>query len=71
MIRSPAPEDKTDIITGANVGLGLEAARELAAHGLTRLILATRDVSKAEAAKKTDTRRDRFWLEGDLPEKET
>lgn len=45
-------EGKTAIITGANVGLGLEAAKELAAHGLTRLIIAARDVSKAENGKK-------------------
>ncbi|EED24217.1 short-chain dehydrogenase, putative [Talaromyces stipitatus ATCC 10500] len=45
-------DGKTAIITGANVGLGLKASRELAAHGLTRLILAARNVSKGEAAKK-------------------
>jgi retinol dehydrogenase-12 len=42
---------KTALVTGANSGLGLEASRELAAHGLTRLILAVRDISKGEAAK--------------------
>lgn len=45
-------EGKTAIITGANVGLGLEAAKELAAHGLTRLIIAARDVSKGENGKR-------------------
>lgn len=45
-------EGKTAIITGANVGLGLEAAKELAAHGLTCLILAARSITKGEAAKK-------------------
>jgi retinol dehydrogenase-12 len=44
-------DGKTAIITGANAGLGLEAAKELATHGLTRIILAVRSVSKGEAAK--------------------
>lgn len=42
---------KTMIITGANVGLGLEAAKEIAQHGLTRLILAVRSAAKGEVAK--------------------
>ncbi|KAI1742964.1 short-chain dehydrogenase/reductase SDR [Xylaria scruposa] len=42
---------QTAIITGSNVGLGYEAARELASHGISRLILAVRNVSKGEAAK--------------------
>lgn len=46
-------EGKTALITGANSGLGLEAARELAAHKLSRLILAVRDVPKGEEAKKS------------------
>jgi retinol dehydrogenase-12 len=46
-------EGKTALITGANSGLGLEAARELVAHKLSRLIIAVRDVSKGEAAKKS------------------
>ncbi|KAF3395220.1 Short chain dehydrogenase yanD [Talaromyces pinophilus] len=50
--RSIRLEGKTAIITGANVGLGLEAAKELAADGLTRLILAARDVSKGENGKR-------------------
>jgi retinol dehydrogenase-12 len=44
-------DGKTAIITGANAGLGLEAAKELATHGLARIILAVRTVSKGEAAK--------------------
>ncbi|ROT40786.1 short-chain dehydrogenase/reductase SDR [Sodiomyces alkalinus F11] len=44
-------DGKTAIVTGANVGLGLEAAKELAAHGLARLILAVRAVAKGEAAR--------------------
>lgn len=42
-------QGQTAIVTGANVGLGLEAAKQLAARGLTRLILAVRTVSKGEA----------------------
>lgn len=53
----PLPETvkltgKTAIVTGANVGLGLEASREMAQHGLTRIILAVRSISKGEAARK-------------------
>ncbi|KAF1956652.1 short-chain dehydrogenase/reductase SDR [Byssothecium circinans] len=44
-------EGKTALITGANSGLGLEAAHELAAHNISRLILAVRDASKGETAK--------------------
>ncbi|KAI0164089.1 NAD(P)-binding protein [Xylariaceae sp. FL1272] len=39
------------IITGSNVGLGLEAAKELALHNISLLILAVRDVSRGETAK--------------------
>ncbi|CAJ2504894.1 Uu.00g122880.m01.CDS01 [Anthostomella pinea] len=38
------------LITGSNTGLGLAAARELASHGLSRLILGVRSVSKGAAA---------------------
>jgi len=44
-------DGKTALVTGANSGLGFEASRELAAHGLAHLILAVRDVTKGEAAK--------------------
>jgi len=52
----PLPKDvrldgKTAIVTGANVGLGLEASKEMASHGLARVILGVRTVSKGEAAK--------------------
>lgn len=52
----PLPDDvrlegQTAIVTGSNVGLGLEAAKELASHGLSRLILGVRDPTKGEAAK--------------------
>lgn len=44
-------DGKTAIITGANVGLGLEASKELAEHGLSRIILAVRSISKGDAAR--------------------
>ncbi|KAI1825271.1 NAD(P)-binding protein [Xylaria intraflava] len=44
---------KTVLVTGANVGLGLEACQELAAHGAARIILGVRSVSKGETAKST------------------
>ncbi|OTA89002.1 hypothetical protein M434DRAFT_115200 [Hypoxylon sp. CO27-5] len=44
---------KTALVTGANTGLGLEACKELAAHGLARIILGVRNISKGEDAKKT------------------
>ncbi|ROV86747.1 hypothetical protein VMCG_10913 [Cytospora schulzeri] len=44
---------QTAIVTGAgSIGsLGLEAAKEMTAHGLSRLIIAARTVTKAEAAR--------------------
>lgn len=42
---------KTYIITGANVGLGFEAAKHLAQLGAAKVILAVRNVSLGEAAK--------------------
>ncbi|KAI0483804.1 NAD(P)-binding protein [Xylaria cf. heliscus] len=44
-------EGQTAIITGSNVGLGFEAAQELAEHGISHLILAVRNTSKGGAAK--------------------
>jgi NAD(P)-dependent dehydrogenase (short-subunit alcohol dehydrogenase family) len=46
----PDQTGKTAIVTGANVGLGLETARELAAKGAT-VILACRNLEKANVAK--------------------
>jgi retinol dehydrogenase-12 len=43
--------NQTVIITGSNVGLGLEAARHVYNLNCTKLILAVRTVSKGEAAK--------------------
>jgi NAD(P)-dependent dehydrogenase (short-subunit alcohol dehydrogenase family) len=42
---------KTYIVTGANVGLGFEAAKHLAVLGAGRVILAVRTPSKGETAK--------------------
>ncbi|PVF95124.1 NAD(P)-binding protein, partial [Serendipita vermifera] len=44
---------RTVIVTGANVGLGLEGARHFHAMNPARLILAVRDVSKGETAKQS------------------
>ncbi|KFY90539.1 hypothetical protein V500_05143 [Pseudogymnoascus sp. VKM F-4518 (FW-2643)] len=42
---------RTYIVTGANVGLGLEAAKHLVAVGAAKVIMAVRNVSAGEAAK--------------------
>jgi NAD(P)-dependent dehydrogenase (short-subunit alcohol dehydrogenase family) len=42
---------QTVIVTGANVGLGKEAARHIVRLGATKVILACRSVDKGEAAK--------------------
>jgi NAD(P)-dependent dehydrogenase (short-subunit alcohol dehydrogenase family) len=43
--------DETVIVTGANVGLGLEAARHFTRLNAAKVILAVRSASKGEAAK--------------------
>ncbi|MEA2404661.1 MAG: hypothetical protein QOE08_1308 [Thermoleophilaceae bacterium] len=45
----PSLEGRTFVITGANSGIGLEAAKALAEHG-ARVVLAVRDVAKGEGA---------------------
>src|SRR4051812_37101063 len=40
---------RTFVVTGSNSGIGLEAARELAAHG-ARVVMAVRDTAKGETA---------------------
>ncbi len=47
-----AKEKKVALITGANRGLGLETARQLGLQGIT-VVLAARDLAKAEAAATT------------------
>lgn len=44
-------KEQTGIVTGSNVGLGLEACRQLLALGLSHLVLAVRDENKGKAAK--------------------
>ena len=45
--------DQTIIVTGSNVGLGLEAARHFTRLDAAKVILAVRSLSKGEAAKKS------------------
>jgi NAD(P)-dependent dehydrogenase (short-subunit alcohol dehydrogenase family) len=45
----PDQTGRTFVVTGANSGIGLAAARELAASG-ARVVMAVRDVAKGEAA---------------------
>jgi protochlorophyllide reductase len=47
-----ASQKKTVVITGASSGLGLAAAKALAAGGDWHVVMAVRDFSKAEAAAK-------------------
>lgn len=44
-------DGKTALVTGSNGGIGLETARQLASHGVSRLILGVRDVTKGTTAK--------------------
>ncbi|KAI4097931.1 MAG: hypothetical protein LQ344_000203 [Seirophora lacunosa] len=57
LVTPPVPktrfDEKTIIVTGSNVGLGLEAARHFGRLGAARVILAVRDLQKGEAAKKS------------------
>lgn len=46
-------EGQTVIVTGANVGLGFEAARLIVRLGAAKVILAVRSVGKGEEAKKS------------------
>ncbi|KAJ5698796.1 hypothetical protein N7462_000801 [Penicillium macrosclerotiorum] len=44
---------KAGLVTGANTGLGYQASAQMLALGLSHLILAVRNTSKGEAARKT------------------
>lgn len=44
---------KTVIVTGSNIGLGLEAARHFVRLGAAKVILAVRSISKGEEAQKS------------------
>jgi NAD(P)-dependent dehydrogenase (short-subunit alcohol dehydrogenase family) len=44
---------KTAIVTGSNIGLGLECASQLLGLGVSKLIVAVRDEAKGEAARKS------------------
>lgn len=44
---------RTVIVTGSNVGLGLEAARYMASLGAAKVILAVRTISKGETARES------------------
>jgi len=55
----PSQKGKTAVITGSNSGVGFQAARELARAGCS-VILACRDIGKAEAA--------RTRISGELPQ---
>ena len=48
----PSQSDRTIVITGANSGIGLVAARELAGAG-ARVVLAVRDTAKGSTAADT------------------
>jgi len=56
-VTPPYPEEswsgKTVIVTGSNVGLGLEAARHFVRLGAKKLIMAVRDTKKGERAKES------------------
>lgn len=43
---------QTALVTGANTGLGLEACKELAGHGISRVVIGVRSTAKGEEAKK-------------------
>ena len=48
---SPSPTTRTALVTGANAGLGFEAAAQLAEDGWDQVILMTRTVKKGEEAR--------------------
>lgn len=50
-VRDVSLQGKTAIVTGSNVGVGLESARQLLDLGVSKLILAVRNDAKGQAAK--------------------
>ncbi|KAI1773157.1 NAD(P)-binding protein [Hypoxylon cercidicola] len=52
VVRGVDLSGKTAIVTGSNVGIGLECSRQLLDLGLTKLILAVRNISKGSDAAK-------------------
>ncbi|KAM7210593.1 short-chain dehydrogenase/reductase SDR [Rhypophila decipiens] len=55
---------KTAIVTGSNTGVGLENSRQLLDLGISKLILAVRNLDKGNAAKQ-DLSQGRNWNDGD------
>ncbi len=57
LVTPPTPvysfAEQTVIVTGSNTGLGLEAARHITRLNATKVILAVRNISKGEAAKRS------------------
>ncbi|KAI0478371.1 NAD(P)-binding protein [Xylariaceae sp. FL0804] len=50
--RSVKLNGKIAVVTGSNAGLGLEACKELAVHGVACIVLGVRSTTKGEEAKK-------------------
>lgn len=64
-VKGTSLEGKTAIVTGSNVGVGLESARQLLDLGVSKLILAVRNDAKGKAAA-TDLSKGRDLKEGTI-----